>query len=301
MSNYLDATGLSYFYQKLKAKFALRSQSLPVIADIARNETTGAMELWSKNLNNIVTTGMYNAITCTNAKFQYSTLIVIGYYLTGYCTQIQQDVTTGRLATRSQINGTWSNWVEIDTSKFYTIQETDAAIAANFASVTGSISNGTISSGATKKLIGDEFKTDVSAAAGYYISAITVTVDGVDVTDQVFTGVPVDDTPSETWETVFNGYGTINEDSSGNYLWISELGNVQIPQNSVWKITWNGTERTHTAVYTHIGNSDMYAIDGRNDGTNAPYICYNMYNAWIVGVGTLTGTIALKIERQITS
>lgn len=192
MSNYLDATGLSYFYQKLKAKFALRSQSLPVIADIARNETTGAMELWSKNLNNIVTTGMYNAITCTNAKFQYSTLIVIGYYLTGYCTQIQQDVTTGRLATRSQINGSWSNWVEIDTSKFYTMQETDAAIAANFASISKSISNGTISSGATKKLIGDEFKTDITPAEGYYISAITITMDGVDVTDQVFEGVVIE-------------------------------------------------------------------------------------------------------------
>lgn len=131
MSKYLDDTGLTYFYSKLKAKFALRSQSLPVIADISRNETTGAMELWSKNLNTIVTTGMYNAITCTNAKFQYSTLIVIGYYLSGYCTQIQQDVTTGRLATRSQINGTWSSWVEIDTSTFYTKTEVDNLIAAN--------------------------------------------------------------------------------------------------------------------------------------------------------------------------
>ena len=200
MANYLDSTGLSYFYGKLKAKFALRSQSLPVIANISRNETTGAMELWSKDLNTIVTTGMYNAITCTNAKFQYSTLIVIGYYLTGYCTQIQQDVTTGRLATRSQINGTWSAWVEIDTSKFYTIQETDAAIAANFASVSKSISNGTIKSGATKALIGDEYKTDITPAEGYYISAVTVTMGGVDITSQVFDGVNVGDTP-ETYVT----------------------------------------------------------------------------------------------------
>lgn len=192
MSNYLDQTGLSYFYQKLKGKFALRSQSLPVIADISRNETTGAMELWSKNLNNIVTTGMYNAITCTNAKFQYSTLIVIGYYLTGYCTQIQQDVTTGNLATRTQINGTWSNWVEIDTSAFYTKAETSDLIASNFASVSKSISNGTISSGAVKKLIGDEYKADVTPESGYYISAITVTMDGVDITDQVFEGVIIE-------------------------------------------------------------------------------------------------------------
>lgn len=128
MSKYLDDTGLSYFYQKLKTKFAKRSQSIPVIAGIDRNETTGAMELWSQDLNDVTKTGLYNAMTCTNAKFQYSTLIVIGYYLTGYCTQIQQDVTTGNLATRSQINGTWSKWVEIDTSAFYTKSETDTAL-----------------------------------------------------------------------------------------------------------------------------------------------------------------------------
>lgn len=222
MSNYLDQTGLSYFYQKLKGKFALRSQSLPVIADISRNETTGAMELWSKNLNNIVTTGMYNAITCTNAKFQYSTLIVIGYYLTGYCTQIQQDVTTGRLATRSQINGSWSAWVEIDTSKFYTIQETDAAIAANFVSVTKSISNGTISSGAAKILIGDEYKSDVIPASGYYISAITVTVGGVDVTDQVFHGVNVGDTPSG------NDHATLDQVNAMITAALAEYGNGDV-------------------------------------------------------------------------
>ena len=55
-------------------------------------------------------------MTCTNAKYQYSTLIVIGYYLDGYCTQIQTDVTTGNIATRSQINGSWSSWKVISTS-----------------------------------------------------------------------------------------------------------------------------------------------------------------------------------------
>lgn len=143
MSNYLDKTGLTYFYNKLKSKFALRSQSLPVIANISRNETTGSMELWTQDLNNIVTTGMYNAITCKNAKYLYSTLIVIGYYLTGYCTQIQQDVTTGNLATRTQINGTWSNWVEIDTSAFYTKTEVDNLIASKAVTATHD-GNGTV-------------------------------------------------------------------------------------------------------------------------------------------------------------
>lgn len=108
---YLDLTGLTYFWGKIKARFTTIENQLPsTISGVSVNTTTGAMELWSQNLNNITATGFYNAMTCTNAKYQYSTLIVIGYYLSGYCTQIQTDVTTGNIATRSQINGTWSAW-----------------------------------------------------------------------------------------------------------------------------------------------------------------------------------------------
>lgn len=88
----------------------IESQLPSTIAGYSVNTSTGSMELWSQDLNNITKTGFYNAMTCTNAKYPYSTLIVIGYYLSGYCTQIQTDVTTGAIATRSQINGTWSAW-----------------------------------------------------------------------------------------------------------------------------------------------------------------------------------------------
>ena len=108
---YLDPTGLAYFWNKIKSRFTTIENQLPsTISGVSVNTTTGSMELWSQNLNNVTTTGFYNAMTCTNAKYTYSTLIVIGYYLAGYCTQIQTDVTTGAIATRSQINGTWSAW-----------------------------------------------------------------------------------------------------------------------------------------------------------------------------------------------
>ena len=180
----------------------------------------------------------------------------------------------------------------------YFYQKLKAEFNANFASVSSSISNGTISSGATKKLIGDEYKTEVTPAEGYYISAITVTMDGIDITDQVFEGVDIDDA---TYQTIYNGSGTITEDSGGNYLWISELGSVPITQGSVWKITWNGTERTHTAVYKTVSGTNQYVIDGQNDGTNAPYMIFVNYGAWIVGVGSLTGAVTMKIEQQISS
>lgn len=111
MSKYLDESGLGYFWEKLKSRFTRIENQLPgMISGQYVNPTTAAIELWSKNLNEITVSGLYNAITCQNAKYPYSTLIVIGYYLDGYCTQIQSDVTTGAIATRTQINGTWSPW-----------------------------------------------------------------------------------------------------------------------------------------------------------------------------------------------
>lgn len=128
MAKFLDQTGLAYFYGKLADKFALESEQLPAIANRTINTATGSMDLYSVNLNNVTTSGFYNAMTCTNAKYQYSTLLVIGYYLTGYCTQIQCDVTTGEIATRSQINGSWSTWKEISQSKMTVSHDGDGTV-----------------------------------------------------------------------------------------------------------------------------------------------------------------------------
>ncbi len=81
------------------------------IAGIAQNDK-GSMELYSKNLNNIVTSGFYNAMTCTNCPFSYAALIVCGYYLTGYCFQMAVDIQTGEIKTRVQTGGTWGAWSE---------------------------------------------------------------------------------------------------------------------------------------------------------------------------------------------
>lgn len=92
---------------------ALRNQQFATISGVPTNTSTGSMELYSKNLNNIVTSGFYNAMQCQNAPYDYMTLIVVGYYLEGYCTQIATDVTTGNFKKRSQINGTWSEWSDL--------------------------------------------------------------------------------------------------------------------------------------------------------------------------------------------
>lgn len=112
---YLDLTGLTYFWGKIKARLTAIENQLPsTISGVATNTNTGSMELWSQNLNNIVTTGVYNAMTCTNSKYTYAVLIVYGYYLSGYCIQIEYDVTTaGKHAVRHMINGSWTAWQEV--------------------------------------------------------------------------------------------------------------------------------------------------------------------------------------------
>ena len=78
-----------------------------------RNQNNkGSMELYSVDLNTIVTSGFYNAMTCTNAPFTYCALIVCGYYMNGYCFQLAADINTGEVKTRVQTGGTWGAWSE---------------------------------------------------------------------------------------------------------------------------------------------------------------------------------------------
>ncbi len=87
------------------------------------NNAKGSMELYSKDLNTITTSGFYNAMTCSNAPFDYMTLIVTGYYLSGYCTQIACDVTTGNYKFRTQTGGTWGAWTDNVFGTFATKQD----------------------------------------------------------------------------------------------------------------------------------------------------------------------------------
>lgn len=91
----------------------INDRMLDTISGVAVNPDTGSMELWSKDLNDYTKSGIYNAITCKNAKYNYGTLLVMDYYLTGYCVQVNFDATTaGKMAIRNQINGSWSAWIE---------------------------------------------------------------------------------------------------------------------------------------------------------------------------------------------
>ena len=90
---------------------AVNNKLYSSIAGVAQNNK-GSMELYSKDLNTITTSGFYNAMTCTNAPFSYCALIVCGYYLDGYCFQLAANIQTGEVKTRVQTAGTWGAWSE---------------------------------------------------------------------------------------------------------------------------------------------------------------------------------------------
>lgn len=92
-------------YQKLYSTLAGRTQN-----------AKGSMELYSVDLDTIVTSGFYNAMTCTHAPASYCALIVCGYYMSGYCFQQAVDINTGIVYTRTQTGGTWSSWEAINNS-----------------------------------------------------------------------------------------------------------------------------------------------------------------------------------------
>lgn len=112
-------------------------------------------------------------------------------------------------------------------------------------------------------------------------------------------------TPSETWETIWEGTKAPNADTPYNYFWFNEMTNVYPSLGSVWKITVNGTSYRCTAYVLSelsqicIGNPKYSG--GTDDGSDVPF---NFYNA---GWGALVGDTELptvnysfKFERLVT-
>lgn len=110
--------------------------------------------------------------------------------------------------------------------------------------------------------------------------------------------------PTETWETMLDGNVAWNKDDNNDYpyCWISSLDNVSIPNDSVWRITYDNVEYRLTAVSGKIGNPKW--TKGTDDGTNVPFVFENYgWGAWTGGlnVPNVDSTYYFKIERLVTS
>lgn len=193
----------------------------------------------------------------------------------------------------------------------------DVAEGKYFYLASGQKAEGTASGGApsqTQHTILFEFEdtTTTSITAywdGTFISdAIKATVPtsygGKTVQEASLDGVAWYTRPSVTWETIYDGNGNLEADTPYPYFWISELADVVIPQNSVWRITFDGTEYTCTATQTlqsfgYVIGNPVYG-GGTDDGTPVPICLYQTpWRAWSGAADASAGSHTLKIERQV--
>lgn len=106
---------------------------------------------------------------------------------------------------------------------------------------------------------------------------------------------------SVTWETLYEGSATIVS-SSPNYIVINNFTDV-IGEGETWRITWDGTPYTCTAVYSstiggsYIGNARI--VDSGSTDTGEPFWVYKRTATQLaISTNESPGTIALIIERQ---
>ena len=112
--------------------------------------------------------------------------------------------------------------------------------------------------------------------------------------------------PTITWETIFNDTVDYFQDDNATYAycWISALSDVQIPDNSVWRITFDNVEYLCTAAYDSTNQMNVlgnfkYSV-GADNGSDAPFSFYqSAYGAWSGGVDgpNVNSSHTVKIER----
>lgn len=168
---------------------------------------------------------------------------------------------------------------------------------------------------ATHHIIEFELENSTVTIDAYYDSAwisdairatTPATYNGQTVESASLDGVAWYTRPSGTWETIYDGTPNLEAATPYPYFWISELSDVTIPQNSVWRATFDGTEYVLTATQTVasygycIGNP-VYG-GGSDDGTPVPICLYHTpWGAWSGDADASPGSHSLKIERQVSA
>lgn len=199
-------------------------------------------------------------------------------------TAVAADVTSGKyiyLASGQKVEGTASGTPSATSHTIYFefSDETDATITAYYDST----------------FISDAIRATTPTEYG-----------GKTVDSASLDGVAWYTRPTETWETIYDGAGNLEAADPYPYFWISDLADVVIPQNSVWRITFDGTEYVCTATQTlesfgyTIGNP-VYS-GGTDDGTPVPLCLFHTpWGAWSGGADASAGSHTLKVERQVAS
>ena len=107
-----------------------------------------------------------------------------------------------------------------------------------------------------------------------------------------------------TWETVYNDTVAVTISEDDYYLQTITFG-YSINQNTIWKITWNGTPYECTATSIGISDFPPYAIGNdaiihQQGGNNEPFFMQKTDASTLVVVSATSQTVSLKIEKQVS-
>lgn len=186
----------------------------------------------------------------------------------------------------------------------------------DLADLIGAIQTGGGTPSATQHTILFEFEDSTTSTLTVYFdssfisSAITATTPteygGKTVDSASLDGVAWYTRPAGAWETIYDDNASLEADDPYPYFWVSSLADVVIPQNSVWRITFDGTEYICTATQTlesfgYVIGNPVYS-GGTDDGTPVPLCLFHTsWGAWSGGADASAGSHTLKIERQVAS
>lgn len=112
----------------------------------------------------------------------------------------------------------------------------------------------------------------------------------------------------ETWETLFDNNAWYEDDSPYPYCWITQLGDVQVPMGSRWRITFENVEYVLEVTRMSPSNQNsglignpLYDTGGTDDGSGVPFaFLQSPWGAW-TGMANVQGNSNhyVKIERQV--
>ena len=116
--------------------------------------------------------------------------------------------------------------------------------------------------------------------------------------------------PHETWETLFDNNTYYEADSPYPYCWIADLGDVQIPLGSRWRITFENVQYVLEVTRMSTSNQNsglignpLYDTGGTDDGSGVPFaFLQSPWGAW-TGTANVQGNSNhyVKVERQVTA
>lgn len=117
-----------------------------------------------------------------------------------------------------------------------------------------------------------------------------------------YTPTPTPPEPSGNYETVFDGsVVSARNDNGRNVFRSEEMSEIWFSLGQTWKVTLNGTAyvcdvELLSETTPVIGNTSLVDED---NGTDEPFIMYNVGSGYMIGVTRAEGTLSLKLEEKV--